>query len=150
MGLLDQFDAVIGASFGLKVDGLEIKGIKDVSGLKQEFDFIEVKTQTMDGKYHLKKIPGRQKPVTVTLTRPLTEDDSFQKWMQLVADGKLSQSRKAATITVYDTEYKPVKTFTVVHAQPSALEVTQMAAGANNTVEEKLTLQGEELKIDKA
>ncbi len=145
MGLLDNFDSVIGAFFGLSVDGYTIKGIKDVSGLKQEFDMVEVKTQTSDGLYVLRKIPGRPKPVTVTLTRPLTDSDTFEKWMKDVGDGKVP--RKDATVTVYDTSKAVVRKYVVKNAQPSALEITQMAAGANNAVEEKLTIQGESLEI---
>lgn len=148
MGLLDMFDAALGASFGLAVDGgYTVKGIKDVSGLKQEYDMVEVKTQTSDGLYVLKKIPGRPKPVTVTVTRPLTEDDNFEKWMKDVGAGKVP--RKDVTITVYDTNAAPVKRYIVKNAQPSSLEVTQMAAGANNVVDEKITLQGESLVIEK-
>lgn len=145
MGLLDSFDSVIGASFGLKIDTYTIKGIKDVSGLKQEFDMVEIKTQTADGQYVLRKIPGRHKPVTVTLTRPLTNDGTFEKWMKDVEFGKVP--RKDAVITVFDTAMAPIRKYTVKNAQPSSLEITQMAAGANNAVEEKLTLMGESLEI---
>src|SRR2546426_705982 len=105
MALSDLFDAVIGASFGLKIDTYTIKGVKDVSGLKQEFDMVEIKTQTADGQYVLRKIPGRPKPVTVTLTRPLTDDTNFEKWMKDVGDGKVP--RKDAVITVYDSNMAP-------------------------------------------
>ena len=145
MGLLESFDSVIGASFGLKIDSYTIKGIKDVSGLKLEHDMVEIKTQTADGQYVLRKIPGRAKPVTVTLTRPLTDDTTFEKWMKHVHDGKVP--RKDAVITVYDTSMAPVRKYTVKNAQPSSLEITQRAAGANNAVEEKLTLMGETLEI---
>ena len=50
MGLIDKFDAIIGASFGFEFDKHQAKGIMEISGLKQEFDMIEVKTQTADGK----------------------------------------------------------------------------------------------------
>lgn len=145
MGLFDDFDSVIGASFGLKLNKHMIKGIKDVSGLKQEFDFVEIKTQSADGVYYLRKIPGRPKPVTVTVTRPLTADDTFEKWMKEVGEGKVP--REDAVITVYASDKSAVRHYTVKNAQPSALEITQMAAGANNAVEEKLTLQGEHLEI---
>ena len=77
MGLIDKFDAIIGASFGFEFDAHQAKGIMEISGLKQEFDMIEVKTQTADGKYVLNKIVGRPKAGTVTITRALTEDTQF-------------------------------------------------------------------------
>jgi len=79
-------DALVANSFGCEIDGQAIV-VKEVSGLKQEFDMIEVKSQTSKGLYQLKKIPGRPKPVTVTITRSLTDDDFFEKWMKLIEHG---------------------------------------------------------------
>lgn len=146
MPLLEQFDGAIGASFGLKIDNHVVKGIKEVSGVGQEYDMIEVKTQTMDGKYVLKKIPGRPKPVTLTITRPLTEDPQFEKWMKEVEEGKVPRDK--VEIVVYDSVLSPVKRYIVHNAQPSKLEITSLAAGANSGVDEKLTVQGEYMTIE--
>src|SRR5438270_13338205 len=120
-----SFDAVIGASFSIKVDGGRmIKSIKEISGLKLEQDVIELKQQTSDGKYVNTKILGRPKSGSITLTRALTEDDSFEKWMKDAYDGKVP--RHDAVVTVYDSMQKPIKKYTVTDVQPSSLELTQM------------------------
>ncbi|MGI8793549.1 MAG: phage tail protein [Acidimicrobiales bacterium] len=147
MPLLDKFDGAIGASFGLKIDKHVVKGIKEVSGLNQEFDMVEVKTQTADGKFVHRKIPGRPKPITLTITRPLTEDDTFEKWMKEVNDGLVPRDK--VEIVIYDSGMAPIKRYIVENAQPSKLEITQLAAGANSGVDEKLTVQGESLTIEK-
>ena len=146
MPLLEKFDGAIGASFGLKIDKHVVKGIKDVSGLSQEFDMVEVKTQTSDGKYVLRKIPGRPKPVTVTVTRPLTEDKTFETWMKEVNDGLVPRDK--VEIAVYDSQMAVIKRYIIENAQPSKLEITQLAAGANSAVDEKLTIQGEYMVIE--
>ena len=56
---LPDFDSGVGHSFGLEFDSVVIKQIQEVSGLKKEQDVIEMKTNTSDGKYMIKKLPGR-------------------------------------------------------------------------------------------
>ena len=65
---LPDLDSSVGHSFGLEVDGVVIKQISEVSGLKMEQDVIELKQNTSDGKYVIKKLPGRPKAGELTLT----------------------------------------------------------------------------------
>ena len=142
------FDAVIGMSFAISVDGgREIAAIKEVSGLKLEVDVIELKQQTPTGQYVNTKVLGRPKSGSITLTRVMTEDDTFEKWMKDSYDGVLP--RADATITVYDVAMKAVKKFIVMDAQPSSLEITQMQAGGTAALEEKLTLQHVGIQVEK-
>ena len=142
------FDAVIGASFSIKVDGgREIAAIKEVNGLKLEVDVIELKQQTAKGLYVNTKVLGRPKSGTITLSRVLTEDDCFEKWIKDSYDGKIP--RADAVVTVYDTLMKPIKKYTVMDAQLSSLEITQMQAGGTSPLEEKLTLQHVGIKVEK-
>ena len=48
---LPELDKAVGHSFGLEVDGVQIKQIQEVSGLKMEQDVIELKQNTPDGKF---------------------------------------------------------------------------------------------------
>lgn len=56
---LPEPDSSVGHSFGLELDGVEIKQIRDVTGLRIEQDVIEVKENTPDGKYVIRQLPGR-------------------------------------------------------------------------------------------
>ena len=55
---LPDLDGSVGHSFGLEIDGVQIKAITEVSGLKMEQDVIELKQNGPDGKYMIKKLPG--------------------------------------------------------------------------------------------
>lgn len=66
---LPELDKAVGHSFGLEIDGVQTNQIQAVSGLKMEQDVIELEHNTADGKYHIKKLPGRFKAGEVTLTR---------------------------------------------------------------------------------
>jgi phage tail-like protein len=140
-------DAAVANSFGCTVGGTAVN-VREVTGLKWEFDMIEVKTQDATGKYFLRKIPGRQKPVTVTITRALTTDTVFTDWMKKIEKG--ATDRREVVVTVFTPgSTEAVKRFTVMDCQPSSVEVTQVAAGATNTLDEKITLQGYEIKMEK-
>ncbi len=69
MGLPD-LDTSVGWSFGFEFDGVTIKQIQEITGLKMESDVIELKHNRNDGKYVNKKLPGRPKAGEVTMTRP--------------------------------------------------------------------------------
>lgn len=147
MGLIDKFDAIIGASFGFEFDKHQAKGIMEISGLKQEFDMVEVKTQTSDGKYVINKIVGRPKSGTVTITRALTEDTQFADWVKEAAEGKMPRTN--GSVIVYDTMMAPVVRYSLLDCQPAVLEVGTLKAGDTNVTTEKLTLHHTGIQVEK-
>ena len=139
-------DAVPANAFKVFVDS-EAVTVKEVSGLKKELDLVEIKTQSKDGMYFLRKLPGKQKPVTVTITRPLTDNPLFKDWMKAIESG--APDRRMVVVEVYGPgETAPKRTYKVNNCQPSAIEVTQVQAGATNPLDEKITLQGESMDIE--
>src|SRR5919106_3751314 len=106
---LPDLDTSVGHSFGLEFDGIVITAIQEVSGLKMEQDVIELKQNTPDGKYIIKKLPGRKKAGEVTLTRGLTADNSFEKWVENSHFGKMTDARKNGAIIVFDYEGNALK-----------------------------------------
>jgi phage tail-like protein len=148
---LPENDSSVGHSFGLEFDGIQIKAITEVSGLKMEQDVIEYKSNTAaDGKYAIKKLPGRWKAGELTLTRPLTNDSSFDKWIASSQLGKMSDARKGGAIVVYDYEGKSVKRYKVTNAWPKSLEVSSLKAGDTSVLTEKLVLTFERIEVDGA
>lgn len=147
MGLPD-FDSSVGHSFGLEFDGVVIKQISEVSGLKVEQDVIEYKSNTPDGKYTIKKLPGRPKAGEVTLTRGLTADNSFEQWIQKAHFGKMGDARKGGAIIVYDFEGTPIKRYKLLNAWPKGLEISTLKAGDTSILTEKLTVTHEGVEVE--
>jgi phage tail-like protein len=147
VGLIDKFDAIIGASFGFEFDQHQAKGIMEIAGLKNEIDMIEVKTQTADGKYVVTKIPGRPKAGTVTITRALTEDTQFADWVKEASEGKLPRTN--GSVIVYDTMLAPIMRYSLMDCQPSTLEVGTLKAGDAAVTTEKLTLHHVGITVEK-
>jgi len=144
---LPELDSSVGHSFGLEFDGITIKSITEVSGLKMEQDVIELKENTSDGKYSVKKLPGRWKAGECTLTRGLTEDNSFEKWVKGSQFGKMSNVRKGGSIIVFDFEGKEIKRYNFTNAWPKSLEVGTLKAGDTSVLTEKLVLTYERLEV---
>jgi phage tail-like protein len=142
MGLPD-FDTSVGWSFGLDIDGIAIKQIQEVSGLKVEVDQIELKHNTKDGKYVNKKLPGRPKSGEVTLTRGLTDDSSFQDWMKKSHFGDMAGARKGGAIVVYDYMGSPLKRYKLTNCWPKSLEIGSLKAGDTSVLTEKLVITHE-------
>ena len=144
---LPDLDSSVGHSFGLEFDGVQIKSITEVAGLKMEQDVIELKENGTDGKYVIKKLPGRWKSGEVTLTRGLTSDSSFEKWVKDSQFGKMADVRKGGAIVVYDYEGQAVKRYKLTNAWPKSLEIGSLKAGDTSVLTEKLVLTYERLEV---
>ncbi|HEY0641692.1 MAG TPA: phage tail protein [Pseudonocardiaceae bacterium] len=145
---LPELDTSVGHSFGLEVDGIQIKQISEVSGLKMEQDVIELKQNTADGKYMIKKLPGRPKAGEVTLTRGLTADTSFEKWIKDAHFGKMGDARKGGAIIVFDYEGIPIKRYKLTNAWPKSLEIGSLKAGDTAVLTEKLVVTYELMEVE--
>jgi phage tail-like protein len=141
-------DTSVGHSFGLEVDGVVIKQINEVSGLKMEQDVIELKQNTADGKYVLKKLPGRPKAGEVTLVRGLTGDNSFEKWVKDSHFGKMTDARKGGSIIVYDYEGNALKRYKMTNAWPKSLEISSLKAGDTSVLTEKIVITYEAMEVE--
>jgi phage tail-like protein len=145
---LPDLDSSVGHSFGLEVDGIQITAITEVSGLKMEQDVIELKQNGPDGKYVIKKLPGRWKAGEVTLTRGLTGDQSFEKWVKDSQFGKMSDVRKGGSIIVFDYEGNALKRYKLTNAWPKSLEIGSLKAGDTAVLTEKLVITYERLEVE--
>lgn len=145
---LPEYDAHVGWSFGLEFDGVMIKDIQEISGLKFEQDVVELKQNTTKGKYMVKKLPGTFKPGEITLTRGLTSDSSFEKWMKSSLLGQMPLARKGGAVIVYDFTGAPLKRYKFTNAWPKSLEVGNFKAGDSSVTTEKLTLTYENLEVE--
>ena len=140
MSLFGEFDTGVGWSFGLEIDGIEIKEIQEIDGLKLEADEIELKHNTLDGKYINKRLPGRKKSGELTFTRGITEDKNWEKWIGNVFTGKIVDARKNGVVKIYNYEGTAVREYKFVNGWPKSIEISSMKAGDTSVLTEKLTM----------
>jgi len=115
---LPDHDSSVGHSFGLEVDGVVIRQIIDVSGLKID--------------------QGE-----VTLTRGLTHEGSFEDWIRDSRFGKLPDARKGGAIIVFDYEGAPIKRYKLINARLKTLGRGTRKVGDTNVLAETLILTHE-------
>jgi phage tail-like protein len=137
---LPDGDSSVGHSFGLEFDGITIKSITEISGLKQE--------NGPDGKFQIKRLPGRPKAPDITLTRGLTSDNSFETWVKDSRFGKMADVRKGGAIIVFDFEGTAVKRYKLTNAWPKSLEIGSLKAGDTSYLTEKLVLTCESIEVE--
>ena len=145
---LPERNSAVGHSFGLEFDGITIKSITEISGLKMEQDVVELKENGPDGKYVIHKLPGRPKAPDITLTRGLSEDNSFEKWVNDSHFGKMPDVRKGGAIIVYDFEGNPIKRYKLTNAWPKSLEIGSLKAGDTSVLTEKLVITYELMEVE--
>ncbi len=145
---LPDLDTSVGWSFGFEFDGVTIKQIQEVSGLKMENDVIEMKHNTFDGKYVNKKLPGRPKSGEVTLTRGLTDDTNMQDWMKKSHFGDMAGARKGGSVIVFDYMGAELKRYKLTNAWPKSLEIGSLKAGDTSYLQEKLVLTCEMIEVE--
>lgn len=140
---LQPMDTTVGWSFGLEFDGVVIKQIQEVTGLKMDVDVIDLKENTNDGKYVNKRLPGRPQAGEVTLTRGMTDDKSFDDWIKKSRFADMGGARKGGAIIVYDHMGQPLKRYKLTNCWPKSLEIGSLKAGDTSVLTEKLTLTHE-------
>jgi phage tail-like protein len=145
---LPELDTSVGHSFGLEIDGNVITEIQEVDGLKLEQDVIELKLNAADGKFVVTKLPGRFKAGEVTLTRGLTDDQSFENWMQSSGLGKGGAARRGGAIIVFDFDGNTIKRMKLDNASLKSLESGAVKAGDTSVPTEKLVLTFEGLHVE--
>ncbi|MCU1495155.1 MAG: hypothetical protein JWO62_2919 [Acidimicrobiaceae bacterium] len=143
---LPEFDTGVGWSFGLEVDGIEIKEIQEVDGIKLEVDSIELKHNTATGQYINKMLPGRKKVGEIHLTRGVTSDKSWQTWIASVFEGNMPGARKGGQVNIYDYMGNPVQSFKFTNGWAKSIEYGSLKAGDASVLTEKLTIAHEGLE----
>jgi phage tail-like protein len=143
---LPDLDSSVGHSFGLEIDGVQIKEIQEVSGIKMEQDVIELKQNTNDGKYMIKQLPGRFKAGEITVTRGLTSDTSLEKWAAASRLGKMTDARKNGAVIVYDYTAVAIKRYKLTNCWLKSLEIGTMKAGDTSVLTEKAVIVYEMLE----
>ncbi len=144
---LPDFDTSVGHSFGLEVDGVFNSRISEITGLTTERDVVERTEEGPDGTVIVRKLPGPWKSPEVTLTRGLTSDTSFAKWVKDSQLGQADDVGRSGAVTVFDSAGTLIKKYLFTKAWPKSLEIiTTFGAGGTPILNERLALVCERIE----
>ena len=144
---LAVFDNAPSYAFIVKIDGIAVPSVNEVSGLKIEVDKIDLKQQTEDGKYIVRQVIGRHKAGEITVTRGLTDSKTVTDWLKQVMEGDMAGSRKTASVEVLDFAGAPIKTFNYTNCWVRSIEMSGLKAGATEQATEKFVICYDEVAV---
>lgn len=113
----------------LTVDGDEIASFAELSGIVTEVEPQDYLEQPNTEVMH-RNLPGKLKPPTVTLKRG-AGFERIWAWHESVRAGDIAVAQKNCTLTLYNTEGKPVAQYHLEKAWPSKIEIAGLKVGAN-------------------
>ena len=144
-------DALASHLFSLEIDGCSIAQCSEVNGLVQEVETIQHYENNAQGKLVLKLVPGKAKPVTITLKRFSNSSMDLVQWFAQVQQGDVKSARRNGSIVCYDyNRDKEVARYNFTNAWPSKItHAGSMKADANALMTEEIVLQAESLERKK-
>ena len=137
--------------YSLELDGVTIAQCSEVSGLVQEVEMIQHYENNGKGKMVLKLVPGKHKPVSITLKRFSNSSLDLSNWFKQVADGKVKEARRNGSLVVYDYDRNAeVARYDFTNAWPSKItHGGTYKADANTLATEEVVIQCERLERKK-
>lgn len=91
-------------------------------------------------------VPGRKRPVTVTLTRGVIGDMSLYEWLDTSLKG--APDRRTVTIDLLSEDREPVQRWRLENAWPSALEGPVLDALGSTVAIDRLILVADSMTIE--
>lgn len=148
MGLdLSNFDTAVAYSFLVKIDGIQMPQVIEVTGLKMSVGKIEIKQQTDAGLYKITHVPGRPEAGEFTIKRGLTDSKTITDWLKSVMEGDVQGARKTATVEVLDYAGTTIKSYEFRNVWVKSVELDPFKAGGTDTLTEKITCTYEESEV---
>lgn len=130
-------------NFVVQIDGVNVAGFSEVSGLTTETDVIEYREGNED--ITPRKLPGLRKYANITLKRGFTDSQDLWKWRQTVMQGKTE--RKSGTIILQNEQRQPALKWSFKEAWPRKWEGPSLNAKNNEIAIETLEIVCEDISL---
>ncbi len=131
-------------NFIVEIEGIEVAGFSELSGISSETEVIEYRTGN-DPAGAVRKLPGLHKFGDVTLKRGITNSDALWQWRKSVTDGDLQ--RRAVSVILLDEARQEVKRWNIFEAWPSKYVVADLRAAGNEVAIETLVITCERVEL---
>jgi len=140
---MSRNDPLRNVRFRVEIDGEEVAGFSEVSGLSVETDVIEYR-EGNEKQSIVRKLPGLNKVTNITLKRGITDSMYLWEWRKLIMDGDIQ--RRSVRITVLDEAGQDRARFRIIEAWPAKYEASDLDAAGNDVVIETLELVHEDFE----
>jgi|SRR5690606_8113972 len=140
----DRNDPYSAFNFLLEIDGMDVAGFSECSGLTTETDVIEYRNGDED--ITVRKLPGLKKFTNISLKRGWTQDSSLWEWRKTVMDG--ATERRGGSIVLLDEGRNEALRWTFREGWPTKLEGPSFNAKNSEVAIETLELAVEGLVLE--
>jgi len=124
-------DPFINFAFRVEIDGIEMFGFQEVSGLSNQTDIYEYQEGGENQYTH--KLVGQTTFSNLVLKYGISNDSkSLYEWRKKVIDGDISDAKKGGTISLFNRKGEYEKSWTFYNAWPCKLDVEAFNAQANS------------------
>ena len=131
-------------NFLVEIDGIQVAGFSECTGLSTETDIIEYREG--NERVGIRKIPGLTKFTNITLKRGFTRSRDLWNWRKVVMDGGVD--RRSGTIVMLGDDHAPVARFQFREGWPSKWEGPKLNAKSSEIAIETLEITHEGLEVE--
>ncbi len=132
-------DVITANRFTITIDGYEIASFQELAGIVAEVEPSEY-WEVGEDSVQVNRLPGKIKPPSVTLKRGMTGSVEIWAWHEAIRTGAMAAARRSCSLTMFNSEGKPVAKFWLEKAWPSKVELSGLSAGASEALMESVTL----------
>lgn len=138
-----RFDPYKNYKFRVEIEGINVAGFSEVSGIASEVEIIEYR----EGADHVtRKLPGLTRFGNVTLKRGMTDSRDLYNWHRALLQGTLN--RRTVVIVLLDDERKDVARWRLIDAFPQKYEGPRLNAKTSEVAIESLVLCSEFIELE--
>jgi phage tail-like protein len=140
-----QSDVVTANRFSITIDGYEIATFQELTGIVSEVDSSEYWETSPDGT-STSKLPGKVKPPEITLKRGMNGSLELWSWHEAVRMGNLGAARRSCTLTMFNSQGKPVAKYWLEKAWPKKMDLAGLKAGSGEALIETVVFTAEHIQ----
>jgi phage tail-like protein len=135
-GLPDPFQAYTSFQFAVAIDGVNM-------GIFTQFTLPDIEVETIPIKEgglneYTHQLPVRVKVGTARLERGISRDMSLLAWYQDVLLGNADKMMRQVTVTLHDTQFKPMLIWSFLNAYPTKWSGPKLESGSSSIAIEAL------------
>lgn len=129
-------------AFRVEIDGIEVFGFREVSGLGTTTDIYEY--QEGGQNYYTHKLVGQSLHTNIVLKYGVSMDNTIKEWRQQVLDGDIKGAKRNGTIKLFNKKGEYKKSWTFMNAWPCKIEY-----GPLNSMTEETIISMIELAVER-
>jgi phage tail-like protein len=132
-------DPFVNFAFRVEIDGIELFGFQEVSGLSNQTDIYEYQEGGENQYTH--KLVGQTTFSNLLLKYGITTDSkALYDWRKQVIDGDIETAKKGGTISLFNKKGEYKKSWTFYNAWPCKLDVEAFSSMGNGIAVSTLEL----------